>query len=149
MPISRVLVVDDHRLWRHLIIGALEQRGQISVIGEVADGLEAVRQAKDIHPDLITLDVGLPILNGIEAAKEIRVDCPHSKILFVSENRSPDIAEEAMKTGAAGYVVKSHAGSELLPAIEVVLQGGKFVSASLADRVFINVAIDKSEEWAT
>jgi DNA-binding NarL/FixJ family response regulator len=78
------------------------------------------------------LDIGLPTLNGIETARRIREVSPKSKILFVSENRSRDVAEEALRTGASGYVVKSDAGGEFLPAVKAVLQGKQFVSASLA-----------------
>jgi DNA-binding NarL/FixJ family response regulator len=102
------------------------------VIGEVADGLEAVQKAQELQPDLILLDIGLPTLNGIEAAKRIQQVSPRSKILFVSENRYPDIAEEALSTGAGRYVLKSDAASELLPAVKGVLEGKRFVSARLA-----------------
>jgi CheY-like chemotaxis protein len=102
------------------------------LVGEASDGLEAVQKAEKLQPDLILLDIGLPTLNGIEAARRIRKVSPTSKILFASENRSVDVAEEALSTGADGYVVKSAAASELLPAVEAVLQGKKFVSASLA-----------------
>lgn len=102
------------------------------MIGEVSDGLEAVQKVQELQPDLILLDIGLPTLNGIEAAKRIRHVSPSSKILFVSEHRSPDIAEEALSTGAVGYVVKSDAARELLPAVKAVLEGKRFVSASLA-----------------
>jgi CheY-like chemotaxis protein len=96
------------------------------------DGLEAVQKAQQLQPDLILLDIGLPALNGIEAARRIRELSPKSKILFLSENRSWDIAEEALRTGAGGYVVKSDAAGELLPAVEAVLKGKRFVSAILA-----------------
>jgi CheY-like chemotaxis protein len=93
--------------------------------------LEAVEKAQQLHPDFIMLDIGMPRLNGIEAARRIRKLSPESKILFLSENRSWDIAEEALRTGAGGYVVKSDAASELLPAVEAVLSGKRFVSSSL------------------
>ena len=127
----RVLVVDDNEPWRRFFSTALHKRPDIQVMGEVSDGLEAVQQAQQVQPDLILLDIGLPTLNGIEAARRIREVSPNSKILFVSENRSPDIVEEALRTGAGGYVVKSDAASELLPAVEAVLQGKRFVSTSL------------------
>lgn len=134
MPRSpiRVLVVDDHEPWRRFVCSTLQKHQELQVIGEVDDGLTAVRMAQQLQPDLILLDIGLPTLNGIEAARRIREVSPKSRILFVSENRSPDIASEALNTGAGGYVVKSNAGSELFPAVKAVLQGKKFVSASLA-----------------
>src|SRR5436190_24327875 len=98
----------------------LQRQPELQIIGAVFDGLEVVQQAQELHPDLILLDIGLPTINGIEAARRIRESAPQSKILFVSENRSLDIAEEALSTGA-GYVVKSDAASELLPAIKAIL----------------------------
>jgi CheY-like chemotaxis protein len=124
-------VVDDYQPWRRFVSTTLQKRSGLQVIGEASDGLEAVQKAQELQPDLIVLDLGLPTLNGVEAARRIRKLSPKSKILFVSGNRSPDIAEEALRTGAGGYVVKSDGGSELLPAVKAVLQGKQFVSASL------------------
>jgi DNA-binding NarL/FixJ family response regulator len=113
----RVLVVDDYDPWRRFARSTLGNETEVQVVGEASDGLEAVQQARQLQPDLILLDIGLPTLNGIEAAWQIRQVSPKSKILFISENRSPDIAEQALNTGAGGYVVKSDAASELLPAV--------------------------------
>jgi DNA-binding NarL/FixJ family response regulator len=128
----RVLVVDDYEPFRRFVCSTLRTRPELQVIGEAVDGLEAVQKAQQVQPELILLDIGLPTLNGIEAARRIRELSPKSKILFVSEDRSWDIAEEALRTGAGGYVVKSDAVGELLPAVEAVLKGKRFVSASLA-----------------
>jgi len=127
-----VLVVDDYELWRRFCSAALQQQPELQVVGEGSDGLEAIRKAQELQPDLILLDIGLPILNGIGAARQIRERVPKSKILFVSEHRSPGIVREALSTGADGYVIKSDAASELLPAIKAVLEGQRFVSASLS-----------------
>ena len=127
----RVLVVDDYEPWRAFVASIFKNHSKLRIIGEARDGLEAVQVAQQLQPDLILLDIGLPTLNGIEAARRIREVSPKSKILFVSENRSRDIAEEALRTGAFGYVVKAAAASELLPAVEAVLQDKRFVSASL------------------
>ncbi|HEY6248464.1 MAG TPA: response regulator [Candidatus Angelobacter sp.] len=129
----RILVVDDYEPWRRYLSTTLGKHDGLQVVGEVSDGLEAVQKAQELQPDLILLDIGLPTLNGIEAARQIRKHSPGSKILFVSENRSADIANEALSTGAGGYVVKSDAASELLPAIKAVFKGKRFVSASVAD----------------
>jgi DNA-binding NarL/FixJ family response regulator len=127
----RVLVVDDYEPWRAFVAATLKNQSKFRIIGEAKDGSEAVQIAQQLQPDLILLDIGLPTLNGIEAARRIREVSPKSRILFVSENRSRDIAEEALRTGAFGYVVKAAAPGELLPAMEAVLQDKRFVSVSL------------------
>jgi DNA-binding NarL/FixJ family response regulator len=128
----RVLVVDDYEAWRRFVCSTCQQFPQLGLVAEASDGLEALQKAKELQPDLIVLDIGLPNLNGIQAAHRIRETSPNSKILFVSENRSFDVVKEALRTGACGYVVKSDAGSDLLLAVEAVLQGKRFVSASVA-----------------
>ena len=128
---TRVVVVDDYEPWRLFVSKMLQERRELQLIAEAADGLQAVQVVQQLQPDLILLDIGLPELSGIEAGRRIRKISPKSKILFVSENRSWEIAEEAFRTGAGGYVVKSAAASELLPAVEAVLQGKRFISAGL------------------
>jgi DNA-binding NarL/FixJ family response regulator len=130
-PIVRVLVVDDYKPWRRFIRLTLLAHEKFQIIGEASDGLEAVQKARELLPDLILLDIGLPKLNGIEVARQIRKVSSIIKILFVSENRVWDIAEKALLTGASGYVLKSVAATELLAAVSTVLQGHQFVSASL------------------
>jgi len=124
-------VVDDYEPWRQKVCSMLQTRAELIIVAEVGDGLAAVQTAEELKPDLILLDIGLPKLNGIQAARQIRRVSPKSKILFLSENRSRDIAEEALRTGAYGYLTKSSLGSELLLAIEEVLQGKQFVTAML------------------
>src|SRR5271169_4042180 len=128
----RVLVVDDYGPFRRFVCSTLKQRSDLRIIGEASDGLEAVQKAEELRPDLIVLDIGLPTLNGIEAARRIRKLSPESKILFVSQESSADVVQEALSLGAAGYVLKVRAGSELLAAVDAVLQGKQFVSSGLA-----------------
>jgi DNA-binding NarL/FixJ family response regulator len=128
----RVIVVDDYEPWLNFVSTTLQKEPELEIIGRVSDGLEAVRQAELLQPDLILLDIGLPTLNGIEAARRIREVSSTSKILFVSENHSVDLAERAFSLGARGYVVKSNACSELLLAVRAVLSGKRFISAALA-----------------
>jgi DNA-binding NarL/FixJ family response regulator len=128
--IVRVLVVDDTPPWRRTISSIIQKEHGLQVVGEAGDGFEAIQKAQELRPDLILLDIGLPSLNGIEAARRIRERCPNSKVLFLSAQRDWDIVEEALRAGAVGYVVKSDAASELLPAVRAVLQGKQFVSAS-------------------
>lgn len=128
----RVLIIDDFEPWRRYIRSILPD-GQYDLVGEASDGLEGVQKAAELQPDLILLDIGLPTLNGIEAASRIRDVSPTAKILFVSQQRSRDYAAGALQTGALGYVTKSHAGIELLSAIETVLQGRQFLAGDLTD----------------
>ena len=128
----RVLVVDDFEPFRRLVCSTLGKRQDLQVICEVSDGLEVAQKAQELKPDLILLDIGLPTLNGIEAARRIRKLSPESKILFVSQEPSADVVQKALSLGAAGYVLKAQAGSELLAAVETVLQGKQFVSSGLA-----------------
>jgi DNA-binding NarL/FixJ family response regulator len=109
----------------------LQIRPEWQVICEVSDGSEAVQKAEELKPDLILLDIGLPSLNGIEASRRIRQLSPNSKIIFLTTDDSLDVAQEALSTGAKGYVYKARARIDLLPAIEAVLRGDQFVSSGL------------------
>jgi DNA-binding NarL/FixJ family response regulator len=133
--IVRVVVADDYEPWRRFVLSTLEKQPRYRVVCEASDGLDAVQKAQALQPDLILLDLRLPKLSGIEAARQIRESAPKSKILFLSENRSGDIAEYVVRTSASGYVVKSNAVSELLPAMEAVLHGEQFIGAGLTDHL--------------
>jgi DNA-binding NarL/FixJ family response regulator len=137
---SRVLVVEDNEPFRRFVCSTLGKRPELHIVCEVSDGLEAVQRAEELHPDLIVLDIGLPSLNGIEAARQIRKLSPESKILFLSQETSTDLVQEALGLGAMGYVAKASAGSDLLAAVEAVSQGGRFVSAGLASHVPADLA---------
>lgn len=131
--IVRILLVDDYLPWRRCISSMLERQPQLQIVGECCDGLKAVLKAKESEPDLILMDIGIPILNGIEAARRILEILPEAKILFLTENRSAEVAEHALRAGGQGYVIKSNAASELLFAMEAVLQGKHFVSSGVID----------------
>lgn len=135
----RVLLVDDYAEWRRFVSSLLQNRSEISIIGEASTGLEAVRRAHQLQPDLILMDIGLPTLNGIEATREIRTLSPMSKILFVSQTTSSDIVEEAIRAGGAGFVAKSDVARELVEAVRAVLDGKRFVSGSLSSLVLADV----------
>ncbi len=129
--IVRILVVDDFAPWRRFVSTIAQIEPGWHVICEASDGLEAVQKAEELTPDLILLDIRLPKLSGIEAAKQIRKVAPNSKILFVSTYASWEIAEGALDTGANGYVVKSDAGQELAKAVEAVFQSKRYISSTL------------------
>jgi DNA-binding NarL/FixJ family response regulator len=121
-------VVDDFEPWRRFASSTLRKKAGWQVVGEASDGLEAFQKAVELEPDLILLDIGLPSVNGIEAARRIREMVPEAKIIFLSEESSVEIVQEAMSFGACGYVFKTMAASDLLTAVETVLSGLKFVS---------------------
>jgi len=128
VPSVRILAVEDFEPWRRFISSMVEQEPQFRIICEVSDGLEAVQKAKELKPDLILLDIGLPKLNGIAAARQIRRFTPNSKILFLTQESSIAVMREALGIGA-GFVVKSDAGRELLSAMKAVMLGEQFLSS--------------------
>ena len=130
MPLS-ILVVEDHAAFRRVICIALQRRSEFKII-EAADGLEAVQKAEELQPELILLDINLPKLHGFEVAKQIRRLAPHARLLFMSQESSLDVVRKALSLGAYGYILKLSAGTDLLPAIDAVLDGQRFVSSRLA-----------------
>jgi DNA-binding NarL/FixJ family response regulator len=137
----RVLIVEDYGPMRRYIASKVQGQPELRIIAEVADGDDAVLKAEELQPDLILMDVSLPTLDGIEATRRIQKISPKSKILFVTENRSLDIAEEALRSGGLGYVLKSDAGRDLLPAIHAVLRGKRFISASLTGHLLATTSL--------
>ena len=132
----RVFVVDDFEAFRRLLCSILEKMTELQVICQASDGLEAVQRAEELQPDLILLDIGLPTLNGIEAARQIRRFSPDSKIIFLTLESSTDVVQEGLNLGARGYVLKTRAALDLVAAVEAVLDGRRFVSAGLSGHNF-------------
>ena len=127
----RILVVDDFEPWRRQVGAMLQTRPELCVVAEAEDGLHAVQTAKELKPDLILLDIGLPSLDGLEAATRIRRVAPDAAIIFLTANRDQDMVRAAMDTGARGYVLKTDAGRELLAAVVGILGGDEFVSSGV------------------
>lgn len=123
-----ILLVEDFEPFRNLIRILLEGKPHLQVIAEVADGQEAVRQAAELKPTLILLDIGLPSLNGLDVARQVRELSPDSKILFVTQESSPELVQEAISLGASGFVTKTRVANDLVLAVEAVLSGGTFIS---------------------
>jgi DNA-binding NarL/FixJ family response regulator len=136
MSSVRVLVVEDYEPFRQFVCSSLEKRPELQIVGEVSDGLEAVQKAEELQPDLIVLDIGLPSLTGIEAARRIREFSPQSRILFVSQETSVHVVRGALAEGAKGYVVKKDARRELLTAVDAVLRGRQFVGRRFSGHDF-------------
>jgi DNA-binding NarL/FixJ family response regulator len=128
---TRILIVDDYEPWRQSISTMLEAYPEFRVVGEAADGLEALQRAEELNPDLVLLDIGLPNLNGIEAESRLRQTVPSAKILFLTQENDAGLARNVLSDGAQGYVLKTDAGRELLSAIKTVVRGNKFVSSGI------------------
>ena len=143
----RILVVDDCEPWRRFVSSTFQKQQGLQILIEVSDGLEAVYRGEDLRPDIIVLDIGLPTLNGIKAAQRIREVSPNSKILFLSEENSPEIAEAALEAGGIGYLVKSDAGRELLAAMKAVSEGKRYMSTRLVGQAFFASPDDTSEDF--
>jgi DNA-binding NarL/FixJ family response regulator len=126
----RTLIVEDYEGLRKLLRLKLQEKTKCVVIGEAVDGLQAVQQAKELQPDLILLDLSLPKLNGMEVFRRIRELSPHSKVVILSQDSSPEVVQGALRLGAAGYLLKSDA-NELPSALDAVLHGAVFVSTRL------------------
>jgi DNA-binding NarL/FixJ family response regulator len=124
----RILLVDDHPIVRQGLKTLLEGHSGWEVIGEAADGAEAVEKAKDLSPDVMVLDVTMPRMNGLEACRMLRQECPGLEILFVTQHDSPQMMREALEAGARGYVVKSNAARDLLAAVDAVSQHRVFTA---------------------
>jgi DNA-binding response OmpR family regulator len=128
MDSTKVLVVEDNAPFRQFVRNTIENLIAWVEITEVADGLAAVQVALEMKPDLIVLDINLPSLDGLEAARRILKDSSVSKILFLSQESSRDVVQEAFRIGATGYVVKADAGRELTAGLRAALRGDRFVS---------------------
>ena len=131
ISLVRILVVDDFEPWRQQVCSILGARPELRVVAEAADGLEAVQKAEELKPDLILLDIGLPSVDGLEAANRISQLALGAKIIFVGQNSDKDTVRAALSNGAQGYVVKTDAPSELLAAVAAVLGGDRFLSRGI------------------
>ena len=128
----RILIVDDFEQWRRAIASILSEDADLKVVGESADGLDAVQKSGELLPDLILLDIQLPKMNGLDAARQIRRVSPRTKILFLSSYRSFEVMREALKFGS-GYVVKADAGRDLLPIVRAVVRNESFIRFTVLD----------------
>lgn len=123
----RILVADDHVGVRKAVRNILDLQPGFQVVGEALDGEEAVRQAKKLKPDVVVLNVQMPMMNGIEAGSVIKADLPEVVIVVLSLNADQRLVEAARKIGARAYVAKTRAGDALVKAIEAAIAGGDFV----------------------
>lgn len=132
---TRTLLVEDHALVRAGLRALLNGAEGIEVVGEASDGRHAVEMCESLKPELVLMDVAMPDLNGVEAARQIKASCPDSRLLMVSMHESRQYIFESLKAGANGYVLKEAAFTELLAAIKDVLEGRTYLSPKLSETV--------------
>jgi len=131
----RILVVDDHAVVRRGLRALLESRPGWEVCGEAVDGQEAIRKAADLKPDIVVLDISLPGLNGLEATSRILKESPESEVLILTMHHSEELAQQVIKAGARGYVLKSDADQSLVAAIDKLSQHQTFFTSRVAEFV--------------
>ena len=122
----KILIVDDFEPWRRAVCTILAEDTDLEIVGECFDGLDAVQKCRDLQPDLVLLDIQLPKMNGLDAARQICEVSPHTKILFLSSYHCVEIMRDALKIGAA-FVVKADAARDLLPIVRAVVRNEPFL----------------------
>ena len=130
MKLPRVLLADDHTMLLEAFRRLLE--GRCEVVGAVSDGRALLRDAPLLKPDVLVVDIGMPLLNGLEAGRRLKEMLPSVKLIFLTMNEDADLAAEAMRSGASAYLLKNSAASELFRAIEDVLKGKTYVTPKIA-----------------
>jgi two-component system, NarL family, nitrate/nitrite response regulator NarL len=122
----RILIADDHPIIRRVVHSTLQQHPHFEICGEAVNGAEAIAEAKRLKPDVVVLNVSMPVMNGLEAAREIKMILPESAIVILSQNADRHFIEEAKKLGVQAYVTKSKAGESLVKAVEAAVLGEDF-----------------------
>ena len=130
MHLPRTLLADDHRMMREALARLLEPA--CDIVGQAANGRELLDQAATHRPDLVVLDIGMPLLNGLEASRRLKQLAPNVRMIFLTVSEDPDLAREAFRTGASGYLLKNSAASELLQAVDEAMQGRTYVTPLVA-----------------
>ena len=131
-PKIQVLLAEDFKPYRAIVASLLAGNPDLRVVCEASDGIEAVEKAKQLQPNLILMDIGLPKLNGLEAARRIHELVPSSKIVFLTQETDIDVVREALSLGAAGYIIKQRAGTDLIAGLAAIFEGRQFVSDGFA-----------------
>ena len=132
MPIS-VFLADDHPVVRNGLQLILQAEADINVVGEAADGHEAVRRVEKAKPDVVVMDIAMPGLNGIEATKKIRAACPEARVLILSMHATAEHIYQALQAGAQGYLLKESAGDEVIKAVRALCRGKRYLSEKISE----------------
>lgn len=149
MTAARILIADDHALLRRGLVAELSQVPGWVVVAEVANGRAAVDSAAELKPDLVVLDLTMPELNGLEAARRILAADPNTRILILTAHESEQLVREVLSVGARGYVLKSDAGRILVVALQALLEGGSFFTSSVARMVMDGYLRNEASEPST
>ena len=131
MSQTQILLVDDSKQWREKLCSLLKAVPGYEIVAEAENGLDAIQKAAQLHPEIVLLDIGMPILNGIAAAPRILLASPHSKIVFVTQEDDPDLRTAALAAGGEGYVLKSSVVSELVPVMDTLLRAWPGVASGV------------------
>jgi len=147
---ARILLVDDHALVRHGLRSLLEREG-FTVVGEAADGLEAIQQTRALSPEIVVMDISMPSENGLNAAREIHKSCPGVKVILLTQHSEEVYIGDALEAGVAGYVLKSQVSNDLLHALRQVLGGKVYISPSVSGAVLTayKSRVDKKSDVLT
>src|SRR5262250_711793 len=135
MSAFRILIADDHEIVRRGIRALVEGHGGWEVCGEATDGREAVDKALELRPDVVLLDVGMPNLNGLDAARQILATAPDTKILILTMHDTEQVVREVLSAGARGFLLKSDAGRDLVAAVEALQHSRTFFTTKVAQMV--------------
>jgi len=127
----RVLLAEDHTIVRKGLRALLDDETDIEVVGEAEDGRETVRQVERVHPDVVLMDITMPLLNGVEATRQIKAQYPEVQVLGLTRHENEEYIYQLLRAGASGYVVKQAAPAELVEAIRAVFEGDTFLSPSI------------------
>ncbi|WP_419661320.1 two component system response regulator, LuxR-type [Desulfosarcina variabilis str. Montpellier] len=150
----RVFIVEDHRLFREGLKSMLDSRGDIDIVGEAEDGLEAIRLIRNIKPELVLLDLSMPKMGGISVMKEVKRELPDTRILALTIHESDQFVLEAFEAGTDGYCIKDASRAELMNAVDCVLQGKPYISPDISDQVIQGYisgkkTLKKESNWDT
>jgi DNA-binding NarL/FixJ family response regulator len=140
------LVADDHKILRELLISYLKQKETFEVVGEAADGHEALKEAIRLLPDVVILDISLPMMNGLDVAMQLKSEAPGIKVIILTMHKSEEFVRKAFEAGADVYLLKENAPEELLQAIEVVVQGGAYISDKITPMVISGFLAGQSKK---
>jgi DNA-binding NarL/FixJ family response regulator len=147
MP-SKILLVDDHEIMREGMCALLKRLPDIEIVGQASDGRSGINMAKDLSPDIVIMDIGMPNLNGIEATRQLLADNPRVKVMALSTHSDGAIVAKMLKAGASGYMLKESAFSELMEGIAAMMEGKTYLCSKIAKVVFSDyVTMLSSPQW--